>query len=135
MPSSAGPNQPDPKAVVPPVVAPKLSASGELNPPGPKAVVPVLADNFQELILAPNNATKQWALGNTILSCESLQKLVNGGLVGDGVVDGFFFCYIIDMLVKTGLSMDQLGFEILRRESDPLISGPRARDKKNLYEV
>ncbi|KAJ7724877.1 hypothetical protein B0H16DRAFT_1736451 [Mycena metata] len=89
---------------------------------------PVLVPDFKKLILAPNNAREQWVVGNTIMHAGNLGKLVNRGKICDGIVDGFFWCYVQDVLVATGQSMDQLPFFFMeRKDCEPLIVGPRAR--------
>lgn len=83
-----------------------------------------------ELILAPQNLLQQWGIGNTIVSSAHFQNLVNGGLVSDGVVDGFFFLHTADWEEREGgAQLSSRPFHVAEREfSEPLVTLARPRN-------
>lgn len=76
------------------------------------------------------NPPNIWVVGNEQIRPLHMQNLVAGKIIADGVIDGFFFCYLTDHLVRTGASVANLPFHIAGRDiSEPLIIGPRAKDR------
>ncbi|KAJ7161797.1 hypothetical protein C8R43DRAFT_1104873 [Mycena crocata] len=86
-----------------------------------------LDENYRDLLPGPGEP-RVWVLGNAQMRPLHMSALINGGRLADGILDGFFFCYIIDHLIEKGVGMDDLTFHIADRAvSEPLVKGARAK--------
>ncbi|KAJ7443077.1 hypothetical protein B0H11DRAFT_1932064 [Mycena galericulata] len=92
---------------------------------------PVLFADYHELTpTGVLNPATVWVVGNAQMTPTHMKNLVNGGLVSDGIIDAFFFCYVLDILIEEGAFVEHLPFHFMaREEAVPLIDGPRAKDK------
>ncbi|KAJ7474222.1 hypothetical protein FB451DRAFT_1558412 [Mycena latifolia] len=113
------------------ISVPPVALVGSLHPSqSTETTAPVLDANYSDLTPEAANPPYIWAVGNTQMTPAHMERLVRGQIISDGVIDGYFFCYLVDHLVRTRMYVADVPFCIAEREiSEPIIQGPRAKNK------